>query len=109
MTEAILAEGCQVYIGLTGEILQSLSCFEAWFKSRGGLDNFKFPDEKRGFVTELLNLFANGDRRGFALRFLSEFESEEDDSLTDELLVSNPDFQAMIAKSKASPPKKFAR
>jgi hypothetical protein len=31
----------------------------------------------------------------------------EDDSLTDELLASNPKFQELVAKSKASPRKPF--
>ena len=31
----------------------------------------------------------------------------EDDSLTDELLASNPKFQKLVAKSKASPRKPF--
>jgi hypothetical protein len=31
----------------------------------------------------------------------------EDDSLTDELLASNPKFQQLVAKSKASPRKPF--
>ena len=32
----------------------------------------------------------------------------EDDSLVDELLASNPKFQALVAKSKVSPRKPFA-
>jgi hypothetical protein len=35
-------------------------------------------------------------------------ESQEDDTLTDELLASDPTFQALVAKSKASPRKPFA-
>lgn len=31
----------------------------------------------------------------------------EDDSLADELLQSNPEFQALVAKSKAAPRKPF--
>jgi hypothetical protein len=34
-------------------------------------------------------------------------EAGEEDSLTDDLLQSNPDFQALVAKSKASPRKPF--
>jgi hypothetical protein len=34
-------------------------------------------------------------------------EPQEDDSLMDELLASNPRFQALVAKSKASPRKPF--
>ena len=33
---------------------------------------------------------------------------QEDDSLIDELLASNPKFQALVAKSKASPRKAFS-
>jgi hypothetical protein len=33
---------------------------------------------------------------------------QDDDNLMDELLASNPKFQALIAKSKASPRKPFA-
>jgi len=34
-------------------------------------------------------------------------DPNEDDSLIDELLASNPRFQALVAKSKASPRKPF--
>jgi hypothetical protein len=107
MTEAILAEACQLYMGMTGENLPSLRCFECWFKSRGGLDNFVFQEDNREFVTELLRFFAQGDRHSFALRFLSQFDSGEDESLVDELLASNPKFRELVAKSKASPRKEF--
>jgi hypothetical protein len=42
-------------------------------------------------------------------RFLTiqPLDSQEDDSLIDELLASNPKFQAMVAKSKDSPRKPF--
>ena len=40
------------------------------------------------------------DQRLLAIQPL---ESLEDDSLMDELLASNPKFQALVAKSKASP------
>jgi hypothetical protein len=42
------------------------------------------------------------DHRLFAIQAL---EPEEDDALMDELLASNPQFQALVAKSKASPRK----
>ena len=45
------------------------------------------------------------DHRLFAIQSL---DSGEDDSLIDELLASNPKFQALVAKSKASPRKPFA-
>ena len=35
-------------------------------------------------------------------------EAPEDDSLTDDLLASNPKFREMLAKSKASPRKQFS-
>jgi hypothetical protein len=43
-------------------------------------------------------------------RFLAilSLDPREDDSLVDELLASNPKFQALVAKSKASPRKPFA-
>jgi hypothetical protein len=44
------------------------------------------------------------DQRLFAIQPL---EPNEDDSLMDELLASNPRFQALVAKSKASPRKPF--
>jgi hypothetical protein len=45
------------------------------------------------------------DQRLLAIQPL---EPHEDDSLMDELLASNPKFQALVAKSKASPPKPFS-
>jgi hypothetical protein len=45
------------------------------------------------------------DQRLLAIQSL---EPQEDDSLIDELLASNPRFQALVAKSKASPRKPFA-
>jgi len=45
------------------------------------------------------------DQRLLAIQPL---ETQEDDTLTDELLASNPKFQAMVRKSKASPRKPFA-
>jgi hypothetical protein len=45
------------------------------------------------------------DQRLLAIQSL---DPREDDSLTDELLASNPKFQALVAKSKASPRKPFA-
>jgi hypothetical protein len=44
------------------------------------------------------------DHRLLAIRSL---EPQEDDSLTDELLASDPKFQALLAKSKAGPRKPF--
>jgi mRNA-degrading endonuclease RelE of RelBE toxin-antitoxin system len=44
------------------------------------------------------------DQRLLAIQLLGP---QEDDSLTDELLASNPNFQALVAKSKASPRKPF--
>jgi hypothetical protein len=44
------------------------------------------------------------DQRLLAIRPL---EPKEDDSLTDELLASNPKFQALVAKSKTAPRKPF--
>ena len=44
------------------------------------------------------------DQRLLAIQSL---EPQEDDSLIDELLASNPKFQALVAKSKASPRKPF--
>ncbi len=43
-------------------------------------------------------------------RFLTiqPLDPQEDDSLMDELLASNPKFQALVAKSKAGPRKPFA-
>jgi hypothetical protein len=38
---------------------------------------------------------------------IQTLDPREDDSLTDELLASNPKFQALVAKSKASPRKPF--
>jgi hypothetical protein len=45
------------------------------------------------------------DQRLLAIQSL---DTQEDDGLIDELLASNPDFQALVAKSKASPHKPFA-
>jgi hypothetical protein len=45
------------------------------------------------------------DQRLLAIQPL---EPQEEDSLMDELLASNPKFQALVAKSKASPRKPFA-
>lgn len=39
---------------------------------------------------------------------IQAFDPAEDDSLMDELLSSNPKFQALVAKSKASPRKPFS-
>ena len=44
------------------------------------------------------------DQRLLAIQPL---DPNEDDSLMDELLASNPKFQALVAKSKASPRKPF--
>jgi hypothetical protein len=44
------------------------------------------------------------DQRLLAIQPL---DPQETDSLTDELLASNPKFQALVAKSKASPRKPF--
>ncbi len=39
---------------------------------------------------------------------IQPLEPHEDDTLMDELLASNPKFQALVAKSKASPRKPFS-
>jgi hypothetical protein len=44
------------------------------------------------------------DQRLLAIQSL---DPSEDDTLTDELLASNPEFQALVAKSNASPRKPF--
>jgi hypothetical protein len=44
------------------------------------------------------------DERLLAIQAL---DPQEDDSLMDELLQSNPKFQALVAKSKASPRRRF--
>ena len=44
------------------------------------------------------------DQRLLAIQSL---DPREDDSLVDELLASNPKFQTLVAKSKASPRKPF--
>lgn len=44
------------------------------------------------------------DQRLLAIQTL---EPQEDDTLIDELLASNPKFQALVKKSKASPRKPF--
>lgn len=38
---------------------------------------------------------------------IQSLDPQEDDNLIDELLASNPKFQALVAKSKASPRKPF--
>jgi hypothetical protein len=38
---------------------------------------------------------------------IQSLDPQEEDSLIDELLASNPKFQALVAKSKASPRKAF--
>jgi hypothetical protein len=45
------------------------------------------------------------DQRLLAIQPL---DPQEDDTLLDELLASNPKFQALVAKSKASPCKPFS-
>ena len=45
------------------------------------------------------------DQRLLAIQPL---EPQEDDTLMDELLASNPKFQALVAKSKAGPRKPFS-
>ena len=45
------------------------------------------------------------DQRLLAIHSL---DPREDDSLIEELLASNPKFQALVAKSKASPRKPFS-
>ena len=45
------------------------------------------------------------DQRLLAIQPL---DPQEDDTLMDELLASNPRFQALVAKSKASPRKPFS-
>jgi hypothetical protein len=45
------------------------------------------------------------DQRLLAIQPL---DPNEDDSLIDELLATDPRFQALVAKSKASPPKPFS-
>jgi hypothetical protein len=44
---------------------------------------------------------------GQRLLAIQSLEPAEDDSLMDELLASNPKFQALVAKSKAGPRKSF--
>jgi len=44
------------------------------------------------------------DQRLLAIQAL---DPQEDDTLMDELLAANPKFQALVAKSKASPRKPF--
>ena len=39
---------------------------------------------------------------------IQPLDPQEDDTLMDELLESNPEFQALVAKSKASPRKAFS-
>jgi hypothetical protein len=45
------------------------------------------------------------DRRLLAIQLL---DPNEDDSLMDELLASNPKFQGLVRKSKAGPRKRFS-
>jgi hypothetical protein len=45
------------------------------------------------------------DHRLLAIQSL---DPTEDDSLVDELLATNPEFQALVAQSKASPRKPFS-
>ena len=40
---------------------------------------------------------------------IQPLEPQEDDNLMDDLLASNPQFQALVTKSKASPRKPFSR
>ncbi len=44
---------------------------------------------------------------GQRLLAIQSLEPQEDDSLIDELLACHPKFQALVAKSKASPRKPF--
>jgi len=44
---------------------------------------------------------------GQRLVAIQSLEPNEDDSLMDELLASNPQFQALVARSKAGPRKPF--
>lgn len=55
-------------------------------------------DSGQAVVVELL------DKRLVAIQSL---EAVDDDSLVDDLLQSNPEFQALVARSKASPRKPF--
>jgi hypothetical protein len=68
MTEPIMADACQTYMEMTGETVALFHCMCWWFKSREGVAGFDFPAEKRGFLHDLLALFAQGDRAGFLLR-----------------------------------------
>jgi hypothetical protein len=43
-----------------------------------------------------------------SLLAIQPLDPQEDDTLMDELLASNPNFQALVKKSKASPRKPFA-
>ncbi len=43
-----------------------------------------------------------------SLLAIQPLDPQEDDTLMDELLASNPKFQALVKKSKASPRKPFA-
>ncbi len=49
--------------------------------------------------------FHEGSRSEYLAQAL---EPHEDDSLMDELLASNPQFQALVAKSKAGPRKPYS-
>lgn len=44
---------------------------------------------------------------GQRLLAIQPLDTQEDDTLMDELLAANPKFQALVAKSKASPRKAF--
>jgi hypothetical protein len=68
MTEPIMADACKAYMEISGESVALFHCMMWWFKSREGTDGFDFPPEKRGFLQDLLALFAKGDREGFLLR-----------------------------------------
>jgi hypothetical protein len=68
MTEPIMADSCKTYMEMTGQSVALFHCMMWWFKSREGAEGFDFPEEKRGFLQNLLALFAQGDRPGFLLR-----------------------------------------
>ncbi len=71
-----------------------LSCLEADLKKTLN----ECADTGETLVVEL------PDKRLLAIRSL---DSQDDDTLVDELLQSNPEFQELVAKSKASPRKPF--
>jgi hypothetical protein len=68
MTEAILADACKTYMELTGKQVALFHWMWWWFACREGAKGFDFPDDRRGFLKDLLGLFAKGDRPGFLLR-----------------------------------------